>query len=76
LSKQILFFKLFFVSTDDVEIVDVSSRMRLSGRMAIRAFLHPRATVAEAKEAVKVCVNSLTNTFFNLTFKVKFKVLF
>jgi hypothetical protein len=27
--------------------------MRLSGRMAVRAFLHPRATVGEAVEAVK-----------------------
>ena len=27
--------------------------MRLSGRMAIRAYLHPRATVGEAIEAVK-----------------------
>jgi hypothetical protein len=68
LSKQILFFKLFFVSTDDVEIVDVSSRMRLSGRMAIRAFLHPRATVAEAKEAVKVCVNSFNENIFKFNF--------
>ncbi len=27
--------------------------MRLSGRMAVRAYLHPRATVGEAIEAVK-----------------------
>ena len=68
MSKQILFFKLFFVSTDDVEIVDVSSRMRLSGRMAIRAFLHPRATVAEAKEAVKVCANNFNENIFKFNF--------
>ena len=44
---------MFLIQPDDVEILDVSSRMRLSGRMAIRAFLHPRATVAEAVEAIK-----------------------
>ena len=42
--------------------MDVSSRMRLSGRMAIRAFLHPRATVGEAIEAVKEDLVSFTVT--------------
>jgi len=32
--------------------------MRLSGRMAIRAYLHPRATVGEAIVAVKVSISS------------------
>ena len=33
--------------------MEVASRMRLSGRMAVLTFLHPRATVSEAVEAVK-----------------------
>ena len=52
---------LFWLFSDDVEVIDVSSRMRLSGRMAIRAFLHPRATVGEAVEAVK---EDLVNFYF------------
>ncbi len=53
----------FFSSPDEVEVVDVSSRMRLSGRMAIRAFLHPRATVREAVEAVKEDLVNLSTYF-------------
>jgi len=39
----------------DVEAVvsEAGSRLRLSGRMALRVFLHPEATVLEAVEAIK-----------------------
>lgn len=50
---EILLDPQFQSPPDDVEVVEVSSRMRLSGRMAIRAYLHPRATVGEATQAVK-----------------------
>ena len=32
---------------------EAGSRLRLSGRMALRVFLHPEATVLEAVEAIK-----------------------
>ena len=48
----------FLLSDDDekdVEAVvsEAGSRLRLSGRMALRVFLHPEATVLEAVEAIK-----------------------
>ena len=38
---------------DDVELMEAGSRLRLSGRTALRVFLHPEATVQEAVWALK-----------------------
>lgn len=38
----------------DCEVSDIIARMRLSGKMYVCAYLHSRATVREAVEAIKV----------------------
>ena len=38
---------------EDVDVMEAGSRLRLSGRTALRVFLHPEATVQEAVWALK-----------------------
>ena len=41
------------IDCDDIEVNESGSRLRLSGKMTVRVYMHPEATVLEAIEAVK-----------------------